>query len=206
MQLIDLRNAVDAHSGIFHCVQIRNQSAAKEVKFIHVYDLPIETQWDFPIPSLQDFYDTFDNLILYLDPASEDAAFCIASPEKWDSLDNDFRPWLECVGEDEKAELLPVWINDCLVIGEIPKSGNYLLMPRSGEKSGFVFKFEHDGFEFIELAPSLREFVLKALKPSESSLTDMASHMRFVEGDDFSTQWWITEMRDNQGNVVNTRS
>lgn len=205
MELIDLRNVVDAHFGTFHCVQIHNKSATKEVKFIHLYDPPAETQWNFPIPSLQDFYETFGNLVLYHDTTSEDAAFYIASPEKWKSLDDDFRPWLECVGEDEEEELLPDWINDCFVIGEIPKSGNYLLMPLSGEKSGFVIKFEHDGFEFIDLAHNLQEFVLKALKPSDSSLTDMASHMRFVEGEDYSTQWWISEMRDNQGNIVNTR-
>ena len=204
MQLTDLRKVIDAHSGTFHCVQIRNKSATKEVKFIHIHDDPSETQWNLPIPTLQDFYETFDNLVLYQDTMSEDAAFYIASPDKWNSLENDFRPWLDCVGVDEEEELLPNWINDCIVIGEIPKSGNYLLMPRTGEKSGFVFKFEHDGFEFVELAPNLEAFVLKALKPNESFLTEMASHMRFVENEDYSTQWWIAEMRDNQGNVVNT--
>jgi len=204
MELVDLRNAVDAHSGTFHCVEIRNKTATKEVKFIHVYDPPAEIMRDFPVPGLGDFYDTFGNLLLYHDPASDDAAFYIASPQEWDSLREEFEPWLDVPGEDEKEELLPDWINACIVLGEIPKSGNYLLMPLSGEKRGFVFEFEHDGFEFIELATSLEQFVLKTLHPDGSALTGMASHMRFIEGEDTSTQWWISEMRDNQGNIVST--
>jgi len=77
-------------------------------------------------------------------------------------------------------------------------------MPLSGEKRGFVYEFEHDGFEFIECAPDIERFVYQVLDPSASALTAMACHMRFVEEEDYATQWWITEMRDNRGNVVRT--
>jgi hypothetical protein len=77
-------------------------------------------------------------------------------------------------------------------------------MPLSGEKHGFVFEFEHDGFEFIERASDIESFVYQLLDPSGPVLTGMASHMRFIEGGDYATQWWITEMRDNRGNLVRT--
>lgn len=37
------------------------------------------------------------------------------------------------------------------------------------------------------------------------ALTDIASHMRFVE-DDQPVQWWIRELKDNYGNAVRTKA
>lgn len=205
MKLSDLRSAVDAHSGTFHCTKFHDDAVTKDVGFGHKYAPPVAMAEEIAIEKLKDFYETFANLRLYHDPISDDAAFYIASPDEWASLDGYFRPWLDCVNEREE-ELLPTWIDDCIVIGEIPQSDNYLLMPCSGEKRGFIFEFEHDGFEFIECATDIEQFVLQLLDPSTSALTGMASHMRFVEGEDQSTQWWITAMQDNRGNVVRTHS
>jgi len=149
MKLEELRKAIEAHSGTFHCTKIHEDSVTKEVEFHHEYDPPVPLSRNLPIAKLTDFYETFANLILYRDPSSGEAAFYIASPDEWDSLKSDFRPWID---DDEEKELLPAWIDDCLVIGEIPMSGNYLLMPLSGEKRGVVFIFDHDGLEFIEHA------------------------------------------------------
>ncbi len=202
MKLIDLLRAVESHSGTFQCRKIPDDAVTKQVEFHHKYDLPVAPEEDIPIGKLRDFYATFASLTLYHDPASNDAAFYIASPNQWGSLNEAFRPWLECVSEED--ELLPDWIDDCIVIGEIPQSGNYLLMPRSGAKQGYIFEFEHDGFEFIEYASDIEQFVLQLLDPDASVLTGMASHMRFIEEND-PTQWWIVEMRDNRGNLVHTR-
>ena len=74
-------------------------------------------------------------------------------------------------------------------------------MPTAGADAGKVFEFEHDGFEFIERAPSLLAFLEQALVPGPGELAGMASHMRF-RSPDSDAQWWIREMRDSQGRVV----
>lgn len=206
MKLENLQKAIESHTGTFHCVRLHDSALTKEVVFRHEFDAPIPLPKNLQVDKLADFFETFSRLVLYHDPISDDAAFVIVSPDQWASLDSEFRPWLECVDEndEEQADLLPSWIGDCLVFGEVPRSGNYLLMPLSGEKRGFVYEFEHDGFEFIEYASDIEQFVYRFLDPSPSALTEMASHMRFVEGDDYGTQWWIDEMRDNRGNVVRT--
>lgn len=206
MNLDDLRKAVEHHSGTFHCAKINNDAVTKDVEFHHEFEPPVAIEVDIPIKKLADFYQTFANLTLYRDPSSGDAAFYIGSPDEWGALESDFRLWLEGLDGDEEEELLPPWIGDRVVIGEIPASGNYLLVPLSGEKRGFVFEFEHDGFEFIECAPDIEQFVYQLLDPSPTALMGIASHMRFVDGDDSSSQWWICEMRDNRGKVVSTRS
>ncbi len=96
--------------------------------------------------------------------------------------------------EDERLEILPDWIDTCLVIGETPHSGNYILVVTKGPAAGRVFEFDHDGYEFIDQADVI-EYVEKLLKPDGIKLTDIASHMRFIE-DDPMGQWWIRELRE----------
>jgi hypothetical protein len=202
MQLSALKREVDDHSGVFHCQRLHDAKSTKQVEFRHLYDPP-QSWEDLPdIPKLADFYDTFSNLLLYHDPKSDEAAFYIASPDQWQALDEQFRPWLEIAEDEEDA--LPPWIDDCIVIGEIPATGNYLLMPLSGEQRGGVFEFEHDGFEFIERAPDIEAFVRRALAPSAPDLVCMASHLRFIEDQDPHAQWWILQMQDNRGHTVST--
>jgi hypothetical protein len=201
--LESLYSAVSAHAGQFTCEEIHQQKNTKVVRFRHVGSPP---KLDLEVPDVQglrDFYATYEHLTLYLDEQSGDAAYFIASPAQWLKLDNNFRPWLDSLDEDERAEYLPDWIEQCIVVGEIPRSGNYLLVPTSGPDAGYVFEFEHDGFEFIELASSLPDFVMRSLDLNVHQLTEMASHLRFIVAGD-ARQWWIKELQDNRGNVVST--
>lgn len=100
---------------------------------------------------------------------------------------------------------MPNWINSYLVVGEIPRSGNYLLVPTTGPDAGKVFEFEHDGFEFIELGASVPDLVTRMLDLDTSRLAAIASHVRFVTPDEHR-QWWIKELRDNRGNVIRTEA
>ncbi len=205
MELTELKQTVAEHSGVFHCVGRGDESRSKQVIFEHSFDPP---ETDTAIPDtglLKEFYSTFGNLTLYHHEASGDAAFYLANPDQWESLREHFFEWLGYLDEEEFNELIPSWVNDCIAIGEIPSSGNYLLMPTEGDLSGRVFEFEHDGFEFIELGSNLGEFVLNMLNPDSKILIGIASHMTFIEGD-FLDQWWISEMRDNKGNVVKTKA
>lgn len=205
MKLTDLKNEIEAHAGIFHCIRrggLANKPESKEVAFEHVYEPPRRVSAIPPTAMLKEFYETFGSLTLYFHKESGDAAFYIANPDEWDRILESFRNWMEDVVDDD-PEWLPYWVDDCLAIGEIPQSGNYLLVPANGEKAGHIFEFEHDGYEFIEHASNLQEFVTRMLSPDSSALTRMAAHMCFIEGDPME-QWWIDEMRDNRGRIVKT--
>ena len=196
-----LEQRVRSHCGEFLCEQIGNKSVTKSVQFSHIITPPNATQ-DVPeIGDLKKIYSVFGSLTLYHDVESDEAAFYVAPPSEWRQLNRDFSGWIEGLDEEEEEELLPPWLESRIVFGEIPRTGNYILMATTGAGAGSVFEFEHDGFEFIELAPSLASFIEEALCPSASELLGMASHMRFITGDS-GVQWWITELRDNEGRVV----
>jgi hypothetical protein len=197
--------AVRGHTGEFRCRGICDEQLSKVVPFRHLVKPP-NNSVDVPdVPGIIDFYRTFESVILYFDEESKDSAFFVAPPSAWEVLEDQFRRWLDGMGEVELSECTPDWIKSCIVAGSIPRSGNYLLVPISGNDSGKVFEFEHDGFEFFERADSLADFVLRSLEPTSQQLSCMASHLRFVSGED-TDQWWITEMRDNRGNVVLTEA
>jgi hypothetical protein len=200
-----LRSAVAAHTGIFSCEEIHKEENTKDVHFRHVGSPPNPALAVPDVQGLKEFYSTYESLTMYLEEDSGDAAYFIASPSQWSELEGYFRPWLDSVGEDEAADYLPAWINECIVIGEIPQSGNYLLVPISGPDEGKVFEFEHDGFEFLELATSLPDFAMRTLDLDARRLTAMASHLRFITPEE-RRQWWIKELRDNRGNVVCTEA
>jgi hypothetical protein len=199
-----LDHSVRSHHGQFHCHQIHKEGNKKVVNFRHVALPPDSAQRIPSVNGLPDFYSTFGQLTLYVDEVSGDAAYHLASPNQWAKLDGDFRPWLDGV-EQEGADLIPSWVSQCIVIGEVPRSGNYLLVPIEGPEVGHVYEFEHDGFEFLKLADSLPDFVMKTLDLDPARLTAIASHLRFITGD-HREQWWITELRDNRGNVVRTEA
>lgn len=205
MKLLDLEKKIVNHSGVFLCSRIHDKSETKIFPFEHVCGRPSRQYSLMQIGGLNDFYETFDSLHLFFDKVSGEAAIELASPEQWDSLQAEFSNWLDILSQDEKDDILPLWAYNCLVIGEIPNSGNYLLMPKDGDKKGYLFEFEHDGFEFIEHAPNIVEFIIKSLNPDSARLRHMASHMRFV-GENPEIQWWIEEMRDNTGKIVKTYS
>lgn len=200
-----LHSAVIDHAGEFHCTEIHRKQNTKIVPFRHIASPPDAM---LPVPDVQGlraFYSTFGDLTMYLDEQTGEAAYHLASPSKWEELDGDFRPWVEDLDDGEADEYLPSWIDDCIVVGEIPRSGNYLLIPLTGPDAGKVFEFEHDGFEFIELGKSLPDFVALSLDLDGRRLSAMASHLRFI-ADGEVAQWWIEELRDNRGNVARTET
>lgn len=200
--LESLRRALASHTGEFACVEIHRAQHTRQVRFAHRYTEPDPGCPLPPVPGLREFYASVGSLTLYLDDESGEAAYHIAPPACWPELDAGFRPWLDGLDADDAADFLPPWLAGCLVVGEIPRSGSYLLVPTQGRDAGRVFEFEHDGFEFLELGDSLADFVTRSLDLDTARLTGIAAHLRFVG--DTGRQWWIQEMRDNRGNVVRT--
>lgn len=205
MELTELKQTVSEHFGVFHCVTRGGASDSKQANFKHSYDPPGSVTAVPDLGKLKEFYSTFGNLTLYHHKESGDAAFFLANPDQWETLQEHFLDWTENLDEEDQEELIPDWVSACVVVGEIPESGNYLLMSTSGDMKGHVFEFEHDGFEFRELGSNISEFVTNMLTPDSEALTNMASHMTFIEGNSIE-QWWIEEMRDNKGNTIKTET
>lgn len=200
-ELESLRAAVLAHAGEFLCHQIDDEHKVKTVHFRHCAVAPNLSIEVPDVAGLREFYAIFAELALYVDEEGGEAAFFVAHPSQWPELADDFRQWLDGVDDDDSD--LPDWVNRCIVVGEIPHSGNYLLIATTGAQAGRVFEFEHDGFEFVELAETLPAFITQLLDLDAARLNAIASHLRFmVAGDD--RQWWIKTLRDNRGNLVST--
>lgn len=205
MTLPDLHRAIAEHTGTFFCERINAPQETKTVKFEHLIQPP--EPLDGPLPDvgqLPAFYATLGSVLLYHHADTGSAARYIAPPSEWADLQDYFEGWTEQLSDEEREEILPDWIDHCLVIGETPRSGNYILMATDGDCAGRVFEFDHDGYEFTERARNLVEYVQVLLRPDSVILTDIASHMRFID-EHSAAQWWILEMSDNRGHRVGTR-
>jgi hypothetical protein len=206
MRLAELERSVLAHAGEFQCVGIggNGKDNRKVVPFRHIVTPAVEVA-DLPdIGKLREFYVTFGSILFYCDEQSGDAARYLAPVSEWPQLHEEFMGWMDLPGVEEEDEFIPHWIRTCLVIGETPHSGNYILMPTEGPEAGQVWEFDHDGFEFRCSGKDLPDYVERMMAPGRSRLTDFASSMRFMTGDS-KTQWWIEELRDNGGRVVGTK-
>ncbi len=144
------------------------------------------------LQQLLDLYAEFGSLRLYCDTNSTSSAFYLAHPEQWGQLRQEFTLWTDMLDEDEAAEVLPAWLDEAIVFGEIPESGNYLLMPAGGEHAGKVFGFDHDGFEFSEEAPDLASYLDKITTPSEELFQQIATHTRYTDRET-NIQWLVRD-------------
>jgi len=189
------------HKGEFHCEAIGAEDNKKIVKFSHTIEAPAK---DFEKPNIGDlneFYSLVGSLTLYSCPEFFEAGYFLAPPSEWGALEEDLSDWTDMVDEDEEDEAFPSWFGSHKVIGEIPGTGNYILVVEAGSEVGAIYTFDHDGFEFRKVGSSLEEFVLKTMDPSPDAFVDLVSHMRFTS-DDSEYQWWARELHHNTGKVI----
>lgn len=140
------------------------------------------------VPELAAFYEHYGSARLYCDTIGPDSAFYIADPDQWGSLKTGLNTWFKDLTAEEKDRYLPEWLDVCMVVGEIPMSGNYLLVPMSGEFTGYVYEFEHDGFEFIERGKNFDEFLSYVSTVDEVLIQDILCHTRYSDGET-EIQW-----------------
>lgn len=201
MNLDELEARLRQHQGEFLCECIGQDSMTKRVRFAHV-TTPADAGADLPADGrLAEFYARFGSVLFYHDETSGDAARYLAPVSEWATLREDFDGWIF----EPDDEDLPDWLASCLVIGETPQSGNYILFPTEGEAAGQVFEFDHDGMEFQAQGRDVVDYVARLLEPDNARLTDFASHLRFIEADQ-PAQWWIRSLSDNRGHTAHTEA
>ena len=135
------------------------------------------------LPQLAAFYERYGSVRLYCDTVGSDSAFYIADPDEWASLKTAFCDWIDLLDPEEEKELLPVWIDNYIVVGEIPMSGNYFLVPMSGETAGHVFEFDHDGFEFTDRGKDFDEFLDYVSTVDANFDRDILGNTRYSDGE-----------------------
>jgi len=197
----NLLERIRNHEGEFLCEAIGAEENTKLVKFSHSVDPPSPSVQVPDVGDLNEFYSAIGSLTLYSVPTNYEAAYYIAPPSEWENLESDFSDWTDMVDEDEEEEVFPTWFGSHNVIGEIPGTGNYILVVTDGAEQGAIYSFDHDGFEFKKLGSSIEEFVLNALDPDSNQFLDLVTHMRFISNDN-DQQWWARELRHNSGKVV----
>ena len=131
---------------------------------------------------LTKFYSNFGSLRLYCDSIGDASAFYIARPSEWLKLFFRFQQWVDGLKKKEREELVPKWVDQSVVFGEVPNSGNFFLMAMTGAESGRVYEFEHDGFEFIERGGDLSEFLEYLSVVDEGLIRDILTHTRYSDG------------------------
>ena len=139
------------------------------------------------LPHLLSFYEQYGSVRLFQDlkhtaHIGRASAYYIAPPEAWPELHSFVEDWFSQLSEEEAKEFQPDWVSDYLAVGEIPNSGNYFLIPLVGKRRGWVFEFEHDGFEFIERGANFEEFVESLASVAHEHLERIGGHTRYTDG------------------------
>jgi hypothetical protein len=191
-----LENLINRKDQRFVCINGWPDPSPPEhvVKIEHRVDPPLSpekleqlTQQLTELPELIQFYSRFGSLRLYSQINTDESAYYIAHPNEWSELKGYFNDWIE----DEEEEFLPSWITDYIVIGEIPNSGNYFVVPLIGENLGHVYEFEHDGFEFVERGASFAEFIDNLTTVNKNLLENILTHTRYQ--DERPDSQWLVE-------------
>lgn len=202
MTMTELADALKTHAGTFECEAIGDPTRTKQVAFRHLVTAPASNDQGLPgFGDLAAFFAVFGSVDLYHVDASGESAKRIASPAEWPALAGQFGDWLQHLEGPGRNDSLPDWVDDCLVVGEEPRSGNYLVVPCTGNAAGRVFAFAHDEFSFTEAASCLRDFVAKQIDLNDAVLTDIATTLRLPDADG-ADQWWIRSAVDNRGRTA----
>jgi hypothetical protein len=127
------------------------------------------------------YQDTIPTVYKGFDPFHA-SAYYIAPPAAWPELRECFECWLDALSEEEAAEVLPSWLESYVVIGEVPNSGNYFLVPLEGPERGKVVEFEHDGMEFIERGTTLADFLDAISTGTHDLMEEIRGHTRYCDG------------------------
>lgn len=132
------------------------------------------------------FYERYGSVRLFRDSIEQkwtgrESAYYLAPPDEWVELRDQAESWFDDLDEDDQ-ETLPDWITEYVVVGEIPESGNYFLVPLVGEDRGKVYMFDHDGYLFSECGSNFEEFVNALASVDAEHLDRMGEHTRYSDG------------------------
>jgi hypothetical protein len=117
-------------------------------------------------------------------------AFLAVHPfDAWEKLTADMAEWYDMVDEDELEETEIDWLEDGVSFAEVPSSGNYFVLARSGVHKGKVLYADHDGLEAEVYAESFNEFLIKFLSSPAEQIEHLGCYTRYSDGK--TNRQWI---------------
>lgn len=195
MNLQKLTSLLDTNNQKFLCSSTSNESQEFTAHIFHEVTPPLNTPQIEELKNavgdigqLFELFGSYSSVRLYCDSMSDTSAYYIAHPNDWSELASEMNEWLSDLTEEEESEILEDWTENALVIGEIPSSGNYFLLATDGEQKGKIYSFEHDGFEFIEIAKDVEQFINQLCTINDELLDDIMCYSRYSDGET-DTQW-----------------
>jgi hypothetical protein len=142
---------------------------------------------------IADFYARHDGATLYANRRSKTAGIRLFPISMWDKATRRFNKDRTSQAEDlddwgRRQRALPNL--DGVVIGEIPRSGNYLIVRLSGKHRGGIFYANHDdsGSACKPLARNFAALLDRIAADPAKFLCDMGGYTRFSDGKT-DTQW-----------------
>lgn len=140
-----------------------------------------------------EFYRRYGGISFHSECANGASTLCVHPVQNWDRLFSEMAEWFEMVDEDELEESGIDWIENCIVFGEVPNSGNYFLMPLTGSENGKVIYQDHDGFEPEVYANSFNDFLVKFLSQPIEQVERLGCYTRYSDGKN-QKQWMPVEI------------
>lgn len=130
-------------------------------------------------PSLVEFFKLHDGVRLYCDTNSDAAGIEFFPVEQWPAEKLELHSSAMAMGFDEAD--MPEWYNSGAVFGEIPHSGNYLLIDSGGDTAGQVFYFDHDDFRTEPIAMSFDELLAAIVRDPPGFLYECGCYARYSD-------------------------
>jgi hypothetical protein len=136
--------------------------------------------------ALRRFYELHDGVLLYRDTKSNAAGVEFFKASEWQSRTNEMQESMFDMGFEESD--MPDWFHQGLVFGEIPHSGNYLIIQPAGKEAGQVFYADHDSFTEGAIAASFKDLLLMIVDDPPGFMYARNCFTRYSDGKT-DTQW-----------------
>lgn len=128
-----------------------------------------------------EFYENWGGISFHEQTDSGAASLCIHPVENWDDLHSEMSEWFDMVDEEDLEDCGIDWLDNCVVFGEVPQSGNYFVVPLSGQNKGKIIYQDHDGLEPEEYASSFSEFLQKFLTSPVEQIDHLGCYTRYSD-------------------------
>lgn len=124
-----------------------------------------------------DFYKKYGGISFHEQAESGVASLCVHPIDNWALLYAEMSDWFD----DELVGGSIDWLDSCVVFAEVPRSGNYFLIPLAGVDQGKIIYQDHDGLESEVYANSFAEFLCKFLRSPVEQMDRLGCHTRYSD-------------------------
>lgn len=154
----------------------------------------LEVSLGYASEQIVELYCLWNGMILFCDSKSDAAGIELFPISEFSSRSAEMRSSMEAFGFD--PDRLPSWVQTGVAIGQVPDSGNFLVIGTEKETAGSVFYADHEGVGAEPIAKNLKSMFDLLLKEPAQFLMELGCFTRYADGAT-NKQWipqeyWIT--------------